>query len=498
MIESDRDKAHNEDRCSNMLHVVKTKCFKLISKAFAQDQVLLDVVRDIGGSENDISHYWQDDDADMSDLLSWVCTSDDIFMSLIDFVVNPPVASGEKQSSLVSSLKELLLDCGYDLIETSRLNGKPRYKLIEFGTEIAFTENADTTSFDGLFPLGLPVSSNTKPNFKIDSVRGRQKPGFVENNSVGILRGDVYPRFDIVDFMTWCDPEERLAAYISPEFVVDGLRAVQWTIGHNLCTTPSEKLFFKDYLTAFVIPFRTQVDDDTFSLENLVDVVPALIPQVWVRFESYSSNERNRMGYKDERMPYRVDFVAFWNSRRYIIMIDGIEHYAKQGRGGWDADEETYAARLREDRLLRTEGWHVFRLGNWEVKDDTRRKKALEELREFIGFDMPKAPVTIVRPRVKVSPPARVPTSPPRPAPKSVPIARPPVTKQGVQENFRIGEKVLHSTFGEGVVVSNKRVENDIEVTVAFSGKGTKRLLQSFAKLTRPTTRTIDDEDLPF
>lgn len=487
-----------------MLNVVKTKCFKLISRAFAQDNVLLDVVRDIGGSEDDIHRYWRDDDADMNDLLSWVCTSDDIFIKLIDFVVNPPVASGEKQASIVSDLKELLLDCGYDLIEISRLNGKPRYKLIEFGAEISLSENTDTTSFDGLFPLGLPVSSNIKPNFKVDSFKGRQKPAFVENNDVGVLRGDVYPRFDIVDFMNWCEPEKRLGAYVSPEFVVEGLRAVPWTIGYNLCTTPSEKLFFEDYLSAFVIPFRTQVDESTFSLDNLVDVVPALIPQVWVRFESYSSNERNRMGYKDERMPYRVDFVAFWNSRRYIIMIDGIEHYAKQGRGGWDADEETYAARLREDRLLRTEGWHVFRLGNWEVKDDARRKKALEELREFIGFDVSTIPRVIIKPKARVAPPARIPAQRapaqvPRPAPKPAPMVRPTQTNQQVKAQFNVGDKVHHATFGDGIVISNKETENDIQVTVAFTGKGVKRLMQSFAKLTRPAPKKVlDDEDLPF
>ncbi|MBK9940734.1 MAG: UvrD-helicase domain-containing protein [Kouleothrix sp.] len=48
---------------------------------------------------------------------------------------------------------------------------------------------------------------------------------------------------------------------------------------------------------------------------------------------------------------------------------------------------------------------------------------------------------------------------------------------------FFAGQKVRHATFGEGVVVSSKLVENDEEVTVAFTGKGVKRLLASFAKL---------------
>jgi DNA helicase-2/ATP-dependent DNA helicase PcrA len=48
---------------------------------------------------------------------------------------------------------------------------------------------------------------------------------------------------------------------------------------------------------------------------------------------------------------------------------------------------------------------------------------------------------------------------------------------------FFAGQKVRHATFGDGIVVSSKLVENDEEVTVAFTGKGVKRLLASFAKL---------------
>jgi DNA helicase-2/ATP-dependent DNA helicase PcrA len=57
---------------------------------------------------------------------------------------------------------------------------------------------------------------------------------------------------------------------------------------------------------------------------------------------------------------------------------------------------------------------------------------------------------------------------------------------QGPSEaTFFAGQRVRHALFGEGVVVSSKLVENDEEVTVAFTGKGVKRLLASFAKLER-------------
>ncbi len=150
----------------------------------------------------------------------------------------------------------------------------------------------------------------------------------------------------------------------------------------------------------------------------------------------------------------------------------------------------------------------MFRVGNWEVRDDVRRKKVLQELREFIGFEMPKAPLPVIKPRVLVPAPARKPPAPPaaqsprapsRPGSTPAPVVRHPPTRQQAQETFKPRDKVVHATFGEGVVISSKPVENDTEITIDFAGKGIKRLLQSFANLTRPTTKTIDpDEDLPF
>ena len=48
---------------------------------------------------------------------------------------------------------------------------------------------------------------------------------------------------------------------------------------------------------------------------------------------------------------------------------------------------------------------------------------------------------------------------------------------------FKAGDKVAHSTFGEGVVVSSKASGADEEVEVAFVGKGVKRLIVRYAGL---------------
>jgi len=48
---------------------------------------------------------------------------------------------------------------------------------------------------------------------------------------------------------------------------------------------------------------------------------------------------------------------------------------------------------------------------------------------------------------------------------------------------FETGDRVQHRIFGEGIVIESKVAGADEEVTVAFEGKGIKRLLASFAKL---------------
>lgn len=48
---------------------------------------------------------------------------------------------------------------------------------------------------------------------------------------------------------------------------------------------------------------------------------------------------------------------------------------------------------------------------------------------------------------------------------------------------FRDGDRVLHASFGEGIVVTSKLTRHDEEVTIAFAGSGVKTLAASIANL---------------
>ena len=53
------------------------------------------------------------------------------------------------------------------------------------------------------------------------------------------------------------------------------------------------------------------------------------------------------------------------------------------------------------------------------------------------------------------------------------------------ETRFRAGDHVTHPAFGAGIVVSSAVRPDDEEVTVAFAGKGVKKLMASFAGLTK-------------
>jgi hypothetical protein len=161
--------------------------------------------------------------------------------------------------------------------------------------------------------------------------------------------------------------------------------------------------------------------------------------------------------------------------------------------------------------MLRVQGWEVFRIGNWELKDDVRRKKVLDELREFMDFDTPPIDQSkkIVIPKRSVppqstsqSPRTRSPI-PQRNVPVDVPKRVVPATRavpsRTPQRNplkYVPGTRIKHGTFGVGTVVSSRLVEGDEEVTVGFADRE-RRLLASFAKF-KILPPEIGDDELPF
>jgi hypothetical protein len=221
-------------------------------------------------------------------------------------------------------------------------------------------QSAKATSQDlfiSQFPAGLPFGK-PKPDFVISAKSGSQTLKYELKNELGILNGEIYPDFSfrMLESLFSVTPETNLV-------LKKALVAMN--------QTDLEKEFFKQYAKYF-------------NMAN--EHVPVLIPQAWIQWHSQSKKNLRAINSSHADEPYRVDFVAFWNNKRYVILVDDIGHYAVKSDSKWLADQESYSKRLKEDRKLRRESWQVFRVSNWELRDDAILQEILEDFRSFVGF----------------------------------------------------------------------------------------------------------------
>lgn len=223
------------------------------------------------------------------------------------------------------------------------------------GVIITLTEDAGDL-FEKQFPAGLPFGV-PKPDFAITAQDGGQSLKFELKSGIGIIWRDVYPSFDFQAF------EESCGITSSTNLA---LKQALMAMNQTEC----EKVFFRIYARYFGM-----ADNH----------IPMLIPQAWIQWHSLPKSVLRTSGRPLADELYRVDFVAFWENQRYAILIDDISHYAVKEGQRWIADEESYSKRLEEDRKLQIEGWRVFRVSNWEIKQN-RVEKILVDLRAFIGF----------------------------------------------------------------------------------------------------------------
>ena len=56
---------------------------------------------------------------------------------------------------------------------------------------------------------------------------------------------------------------------------------------------------------------------------------------------------------------------------------------------------------------------------------------------------------------------------------------------QAVSADFSVGERVRHKVFGDGTVLSVKKISNDAMVEIAFDSVGTKKLMANYAKIVK-------------
>ncbi|BAS54915.1 hypothetical protein Q2T42_10615 [Leptolyngbya boryana CZ1] len=207
------------------------------------------------------------------------------------------------------------------------------------------------------FPAGLPFGV-LKPDFSISAEKGGQTLKYELQDGLGLVRGKVYPDFSF--------------KMLEASYGLDASKnRVLKKAMIDMNQSEYEKKFFIEYAKRF-----DMANQD----------LPVLIPQAWIQWHSQAKKNLRSASSLHMDDLYRVDFVAFWNNRRYVILVDDISHYATKKESDWYADQEAYSKRLKEDRKLRKENWHVFRVSNWELRDGEKLQSTLSDLREFITF----------------------------------------------------------------------------------------------------------------
>lgn len=111
-------------------------------------------------------------------------------------------------------------------------------------------------------------------------------------------------------------------------------------------------------------------------------VAPALIPQVWFNC-TYTPEQQTE---SEMKVPSCVDFIFIFENKLHIVEIDSPSYYARPDPSGkWMADEDTYNANLKVERYLRSRGYEVHRLSNWEIINATE-SELIDLLSDVLGI----------------------------------------------------------------------------------------------------------------
>jgi DNA helicase-2/ATP-dependent DNA helicase PcrA len=167
-----------------------------------------------------------------------------------------------------------------------------------------------------------------------------------------------------------------------------------------------------------------------------------------------------------------------------IVFIVGVEDGILPHKRSWDDPEQ-----MAEERRLFYVGItrakdeiylvHCFRRAAWGDVEYTRRSRFIDDIPpELITGKSEPAP----SPSRETDWSWSSPHSGALPIPAWKAESRPKQSAPA-EPAYRTGQRVLHATFGEGIVIEAKPADGDAIITVAFEGVGLKRLLSSMAKL---------------
>lgn len=250
----------------------------------------------------------------------------------------------------VDVINSYLTGDGYELRENGQIANKPKYTV--FSTDRGVQGQLKNIIF----------ASSQKPDITFSDALSNEIR--IERNEDKCL---VYDK-PIEGVITW---KQLTDWYTAGNYIISRHADLVPFLQQSL-SSPPEKLFFDSYLS-----LATQY----------AEKIPAIFPQVWLYYDPKLEKDRIRKIYEHQRMDF---LMLFSESKRIVIEIDGIQHYADPQSHSASVDK--YAAMVSAQRDMTLAGYEVYRFGGKELLDQTIGKRLvisfLKELCNAHGVDL--------------------------------------------------------------------------------------------------------------
>lgn len=251
------------------------------------------------------------------------------------------------QTQCVKAINYYLSDCGYELREANRFGDKIEYNLVE------------TAGVSGSIQ-GIVFAATGKPDLLLTDVL---------NQSVSIPQNEdkylLYEEAIGIKAFTWKELVDWFEMWHLPDETC--MERLWKSVRH--CGSPIEELFFSAYLEL---------------AELYSDKIPALLPQVYLYYDSKTQKDRTIKVFDHQCMDF---LMLFSESSRVVIELDGVQHYAEDeeisipGRGFpiHAASTSRYASMVSAQRDMTLAGYEVYRFGGKELHEETSGKHLVKQ-----------------------------------------------------------------------------------------------------------------------
>lgn len=299
---------------------------------------------------------WGDDTGmfDVVDIFHW---TDQDFLYFCKEYVNPVfnrLVWDDKQEewtslqpNCVEAINLYLRDCGYELRPSNKIGDKIEYELFEL-TGVKGKINS------------IVFAATMKPDILLTDVL---------NHTVQIpVDEDKYLLYDkeiLADGLSW---KELLEWYNETHWFFEKSLEERLYDAVRNCGSPIEEQFFNCYLEV---------------VKEFGDGIPALLPQVYLYYDSKVQKERTIKIFDHQCMDF---LMLFSGSQRVVIELDGVQHYSdgtvKCPGSQYPrpvASVAKYASMVSAQREMTLAGYEVYRFGGSEFQNQECAKRMVRQ-----------------------------------------------------------------------------------------------------------------------